>query len=143
MWSDKTYQVIRLDFSSLADKPHQDFKRGLGDKLINRFNIKEKVAQNDVNGIRDPDIILADILETSLNNSIVLLIDEYDAPLIHNIDKEEDLNGIMRTLNNFYATIKEYTGKFRLIFITGVTRISHVSIFSAFNNLKDLSLQDE
>ncbi|MBQ7608922.1 MAG: AAA family ATPase [Desulfovibrionaceae bacterium] len=41
------------------------------------------------------------------------------------------------------ATIKQYTDKFRLIFITGVTRASHVSIFSAFNNLLDLSLDSE
>ncbi|MBQ9536664.1 MAG: AAA family ATPase [Desulfovibrionaceae bacterium] len=143
MWNDKTYQVIRLDFSSLADKPPQDFKRGLGDKLITKFNVEGRVSKNDENGIRDPDIILAQILEKSLNNSIVLLIDEYDAPLTHNIDKEDNLNSIMMALNSFYATIKEYTDKFRLIFITGVTRISHISIFSAFNNLNDLSLSPE
>ncbi|MBQ7584809.1 MAG: AAA family ATPase, partial [Desulfovibrionaceae bacterium] len=77
------------------------------------------------------------------NNSTVLLIDEYDAPLTHNLDNPDELNNIKNILNSFYATIKQYTDKFRLIFITCITRVSHVSIFSAFNNLQDLSLEEE
>ncbi|MBQ9536662.1 MAG: AAA family ATPase [Desulfovibrionaceae bacterium] len=69
------------------------------------------------------------------------MIDEYYAPLTHNIDKEDNLNIILMALNNFYATIKEYIDKFRLIFITGITRTSH--IFSACNHLNDLSLSPE
>ena len=72
-----------------------------------------------------------------------MLIDEYDAPLLQHIDDHDELQNIMNVLNDFYATVKDYTDKFRLIFITGVTTISHISIFSAFNNLTDLSLHEE
>ncbi len=83
------------------------------------------------------------ILKNISNRSIVMLIDEYDAPLTHNINNQTELNNIMCIINNFYAVIKEYTSKFRFIFITGVTLTSHISIFSAFNNLRDISIEKE
>ncbi|MBQ7606778.1 MAG: AAA family ATPase [Desulfovibrionaceae bacterium] len=46
-------------------------------------------------------------------------------------------------LNGFFAKVKQYAGKFRLIFIAGVMKVNHVSIFSTFNNLKDISLDEE
>ena len=73
----------------------------------------------------------------------MLLIDEYDAPLTHHLDKPDELQQIVQILNNFYATVKGYTRKFRFIFITGITRIAHISIFSAFNNLRDISYETE
>ena len=91
----------------------------------------------------NPSDLLVDILDDQDNNSLVLLIDEYDAPLTHNINRSRKLNEIMDLLSDFYATIKQYTDKFRLIFITGITRANHVSIFSSFNNLKDISLENE
>ena len=141
-WQDKTYQVIHIDFSEIAESIDQEFNYSLSTKIINEFNIGYKIPDNSQK-LQYPNIIISEILKNFNNNSIVLLIDEYDAPLTHHIDEPNDLKSIMKTLNNFYATIKQYTGKFRFIFITGVTRASHVSIFSAFNNLKDLSLRKE
>ena len=143
MWFDTTYQTVRLDFSGMADSDAQELKRSLGDTIINAFRVKGTISQYDEQGVRDPGRVLSEIAEGLPNNSVVLLIDEYDSPLTHHINKDSELNEIMKILNNFYATVKQYTGKFRLIFITGVTRVSHVSIFSAFNNLLDLSLKKE
>ena len=143
MWNDKTYQVVHLDFSRFADKKNERLKSELGDKIIREFHAVGTVAQTNALGVRDPDSILDEILQKIPNNSTVLLIDEYDAPITHHINEPNELKEIMSILNDFYATVKQYTDKFRLIFITGVTRVSHVSIFSAFNNLQDLSLIDE
>ncbi len=90
-----------------------------------------------------PDSSLSSILKNINDNSLVLLIDEYDAPLTHHINQNDEINEIINILNDFYATIKQYTGKFRFIFITGITRTSHVSIFSAFNNIIDISLEND
>lgn len=90
-----------------------------------------------------PDSSLSSILKNINDNSLVLLIDEYDAPLTHHINQNDEINKIINILNDFYATIKKYTGKFRFIFITGITRTSHVSIFSAFNNIIDISLEND
>ena len=142
-WNDKTYQVIHLDFSSMSANNSFNLKKSLGDTILEEFNLRGIVSQYDEGGLRDPDRILNQIAKKIQNNSTVLLIDEYDAPLTHNLDNLDELNNIKKVLNNFYATVKQYTDKFRLIFITGVTRASHVSIFSAFNNLQDISLKEE
>ena len=143
MWEDTTYDVVRLDFSGMAEDTALELKNDLGETIIKKFKMEGSVSQGGISGIRSPHRILDEICEKLHNNSTVLLIDEYDAPLTHHINQEEELINITKILNNFYATVKQYTGKFRLIFITGVTRASHVSIFSAFNNLKDLSLKKE
>ena len=142
MWRDRTYKVVHIDFSEIADCSPQEFKFLLSTTIINEFNTEYFIQENSEK-FQYPNIILSEIIKSFDDNSIVLLIDEYDAPLVHNINNQYYLKSITSTLNNFYSTIKRYTGKFRLIFITGVTRASHISIFSAFNNLKDLSLREE
>ena len=142
-WHDKTYKVIHLDFSNLDSTNSQNFKRDLVATILQQFGLVNTIKAYDELGIRGPNIIINEIAEKLSNNSVVLLIDEYDAPLTHNLDNPERLNEIINTLNLFYSAIKLYTGKFRLIFITGIIRASHVSIFSAFNNLIDISLDDD
>ncbi|MBQ7456395.1 MAG: AAA family ATPase [Desulfovibrio sp.] len=143
IWDDTTYKVVHFDFSGIADDDPQEFKRDLVEIIVRQFNVEQAVSSFDTLGIRNPSVVLAEIAQNLDDNSVVLLVDEYDAPLTHHIDRHDELQEIMRILNNFYATIKQFTDKFRFIFITGVTRASHVSIFSAFNNIKDLSLRKE
>ena len=138
-WNDTIYQVVRLDFSSLAGRSVSSFKNGLMRRILKNFKIHELDILKKYD---NPSDLLVDILDDQDNNSLVLLIDEYDAPLTHNINRPRKLNEIMDLLNDFYATIKQYTDKFPLIFITGITRANHVSIFSSFNNLKDISLEN-
>lgn len=143
MWHDKTYHVVHLDFSRFASKAVEKFKSELGDKLIREFSFVSPTSRTNSSETRDPDSIFDEIVQKMPNNKVVLLIDEYDAPLTHFIDKPDELQERINVLNDFYAVVKQYAGKFRFIFIAGVTRASHVSIFSAFNNLKDLSLRKE
>ena len=137
LWQDKTYNVVRLDFSRTACNNYRDFYSALTTMLIDRFGINDKLDLNNI------DSILISAIDRLDNYSTVLLIDEYDAPLTHNIDQPDELENIISTLNKFYAAVKECMEKFRFIFITGITRTSHLSIFSAFNNLEDLSFDEE
>ena len=143
LWSDTTYNVVHFDFSRMAGKNVHDLKFVLSAKIISEFRADDTLIQNNSPKLQYPDLILDEILSKINNNSTIFLVDEYDAPLTHHINDPDELKGIMEVLNDFYATIKQYTDKFRLIFITGVTRSSHISIFSAFNNLIDISLNDE
>ena len=71
----------------------------------------------------------------------VILIDEYDKPLLQTMDINETLNEEYRnTLKSFYSVIKTCDQYIRLAFLTGVTKFSKVSIFSDLNNLEDLSM---
>ncbi|MBQ7739180.1 MAG: AAA family ATPase [Desulfovibrionaceae bacterium] len=143
VWNDKTYKVVHIDFSGMADDDHIDLIKDLGEIIIQEFEMDDLVSRSNSSGLKNPSMILNEICKKLKNKSVVLLIDEYDAPLTHNINNHDELDRIKKVLNNFYAVIKQYTGKFRLIFITGVTRASHISNFSAFNNLLDLSLDPE
>lgn len=143
IWNDKIYKVVHLDFSGMARKNPYEFKRVLGDEIIQEFDVRDQVQQFDAAGIREPSAILSEISKKLLPQSVVILIDEYDAPLIHHLDNPDELQELMDILNDFYSIIKQFTGKFRFVFITGITRTSHLSIFSAFNNLIDLSLNVE
>lgn len=70
---------------------------------------------------------------------IALLIDEYDSPLTSHHDSPELFNAAERVLSRFYSTVKSLDGALQFLFITGITRFSHTSIFSAFNSLDDLT----
>ncbi|MDL1963514.1 MAG: ATP-binding protein [Deltaproteobacteria bacterium] len=74
------------------------------------------------------------------NQKVVILIDEYDKPILDNIDKLETAIEIREGLKNFYSVIKDLDSYLKFVFITGVSRFSKVSIFSGLNNLKDISL---
>jgi len=74
---------------------------------------------------------------------VVILVDEYDKPLLHTMGVNEELNEHYRnTLKAFYSVIKSCDQYIRFAFLTGVTKFSKISIFSDLNNLKDISLHE-
>ena len=73
---------------------------------------------------------------------VVILVDEYDKPLLQTIGNEELQDNYRKILKSFYGVAKTMDGYIRLAFFTGVTKFSKVSVFSDLNNLKDISLDD-
>ena len=74
---------------------------------------------------------------------VVILIDEYDKPIIDYLDNLDQAEENRKTLKNFYSIIKDADQYIRFFFITGVSKFSKVSIFSDLNNLEDITLNDE
>ena len=74
---------------------------------------------------------------------VVILIDEYDAPVGHALADIKLASAIRGELSNFYIQIKENVGNIRFMMMTGVTKFTQLSVFSALNNLTDLTLQPE
>ncbi len=75
---------------------------------------------------------------------VVILVDEYDKPMLDTRHQDDELhNEITRATLGFYSVIKESAKYIRFVMITGVTKFSHVNIFSGLNNLKDISLRPE
>ncbi len=71
---------------------------------------------------------------------VVLLIDEYDKPIIDYLDDLPQAEANRNTLKRFYSVLKDLDRHLRLVFLTGVSKFSRVSIFSELNNLIDLTL---
>ncbi len=74
---------------------------------------------------------------------VVILVDEYDKPILDHIENPQKAEEMRDGLKNFYSVIKESDRYIRFCFITGVSKFSRISIFSDLNNLEDISLQPE
>ena len=137
LWKDKTYKVIHLDFSTFREVPsNSSFNKEFIDAF--KLSLEEAGIEPTKENIDSPANLLKKTLDTE--SEVVLLVDEYDAPLTAVLNDSNEFEDRRKILSNFYLTVKSCDGKFRFIFITGVTYYSHTSIFSAFNNLKDLTL---
>ena len=137
LWKDKIYKVIHLDFSTFREVPsNSSFNKEFMDAF--KLSLEEAGIEPTKENIDSPANLLKKTLDTE--SEVVLLVDEYDAPLTAVLNDSNEFEDRRKILSNFYLTVKSCDGKFRFIFITGVTYYSHTSIFSAFNNLKDLTL---
>ena len=137
LWKDKTYKVIHLDFSTFREVPsNSSFNKEFMDAF--KLSLEEAGIEPTKENIDSPAKLLKKTLDTE--SEVVLLVDEYDAPLTAVLNVSNEFEDRRKILSNFYLTVKSFDGKFRFIFVTGVTYYSHTSIFSAFNNLKDLTL---
>ena len=139
LWKEKTYKVLHLDFSLFKETPSNgSFNKDFMDSL--KFSLERAGIKPTKEKVDFPAKLLEKSIEKEDERSVVLLVDEYDAPLTAVLNDSNEFEDRRKILSNFYLTVKSFQGKFRFIFITGVTYYSHTSIFSAFNNLTDLTL---
>ena len=141
LWHDKTYKVIHLDFSGIKnDSDAASFLNKLSQLLLSAFSLADI---NFTLNKEDPISMFRNSVQVMDNGSLVLLIDEYDAPLTEVMSDKNNFDLKQGILSEFFATVKMLSNKFRFIFITGVTRFSNTSIFSAFNNIEDISFDSD
>ena len=101
-------------------------------------------------GINEPRIgannRLIDLINTAYEKSgkqVVVLIDEYDAPMLDVAHEKEQLDVLRNIMRNFFSPLKYSEAKLRFVFLTGITKFSQVSIFSELNNITNVSMDDE
>ena len=110
-----------------------DFQIAISDEAGNNGTIVEK---------SEPSTMLKAILK-NLDKEVVIIVDEYDSPIIHTYKNLELADKIRDTLSTFYTVIKNMGEKVRFFFITGITKFSNMSIFSQMNNLTDLTFDPD
>ncbi len=74
---------------------------------------------------------------------VVILIDEYDAPLLDVVHEEENLPILRKVMRNFYSPLKDLAPYLRFVFLTGITKFSQLSIFSELNNIRNISMHEK
>ena len=101
-------------------------------------------------GISEPRIgannRLIDLINTAYEKSgkqVVVLIDEYDAPMLDVAHEKEQLDVLRNIMRNFYSPLKYSEAKLRFVFLTGITKFSQLSIFSELNNITNVSMHQE
>ncbi len=134
------YPVLHFDMSRGKHMDKKQLEEYLGYLLEdqeNKFGITEH--RNGVNN-RFSDLMRAVYRKTG--RQLVVLIDEYDAPLLDVAHEDTLLPQLRDTMRNFYSPLKAAEPMLRFVFMTGITKFSQLSIFSELNNIKNVSMYE-
>lgn len=123
-YSFEKYPVLTFNFADINPESYKDF--------LNAFQnrISDQARSNGVDVEREkPSKMLYSVLRR-LDKKAVIIVDEYDTPIIHTYKNIKLADKIRDTLSVFYSVIKNSDDKIRFFFLTGVTKFSNMSIFS-------------
>ena len=137
-WKWQEYSVVSLSFSGVSHESPDELKRSLSSE------IKYLMRKNEIlfTGEKDLKSLLKDFvrgLHEATGQRVVIIIDEYDKPIIDHINDIELAESNRKILCSFFETIKDLDDYIRFVFITGVSKFSKASVFSGLNNLDDLT----
>ncbi|MDE7410310.1 MAG: ATP-binding protein [Muribaculaceae bacterium] len=140
-WDWEPYPVLRLDLNTdrYAEQGKLD---GVLDRLFRGWEEKYGVEVKD----EDYSQRFSTIIESAhkkTGQQVVILVDEYDKPLVGNLNKDDNFEHYRAKLASIYSNFKSSAEHIRLVFLTGVSRFSKLSVFSDLNNLKDITFADE
>ncbi|HSH05892.1 MAG TPA: AAA family ATPase [Anaerolineae bacterium] len=132
------FPIIHLDFSQIDIHTVSDLTQQIS------WQLKQIATENDITlSDNNYNLQFIDLVKQLAHNSeIIILIDEYDKPILDNIHDLPLANEIREQLKNFFTIIKSLDAHLRFIFITGISRFSKAGIFSGLNNLTDLTLDN-
>ena len=135
------YPVLHFDMSTAK---HMDKDRLLSE-LERKLYGYEQIYGRDESAIytnqRLESLIKRAYAQTG--QKVVVLIDEYDAPLLDVVHEEKELPKLRDVMRNFYSPLKACDPYLRFVFLTGITKFSQLSIFSELNNIKNISMLPE
>lgn len=138
----KSYPVLHFDMSELRGcatlQSMANVLSAMLERHEQRFGATKRIEEF---GARLSQLIRH--IHDSQGEQAVIIIDEYDSPLMRNLYDEEMSEGVRSLLRGFYQTAKTDGAFLRFVFITGVTKFSQLSILSELNNLKQISMLDE
>ena len=135
------YPVIRISFGGGIVHSRAELEQKIGEQL--RIN-------QDALGLRCTETgsgaCFAELLRlahAATGHRVVVLVDEYDKPILDNLTEPDTARATRDGLRNLYSVIKDNDAHVRFLFITGVSKFSKVSIFSGLNNLRDITVSAE
>ena len=131
------YPVLKISFG-VGSYETKDKLLSTIDFILNKYEQEYRIKKTSENpSVRLSNIILN--LSEQTGKQVVILIDEYDKPILDALYTEyEEQN--RQELRSFYSPLKDLDKYIRFLFITGITKVSHVNIFSGLNQLNDISL---
>ena len=132
------YPVLHFSMAGGKHMEKEQLQRYL--LYILKMNEERFGIENDA---IDPNIRLSSLIQTlykKMGKQVVVLIDEYDAPLLDVVHKEAELKELRDMMRNFYSPLKDCEPYLRFVFLTGITKFSQMSIFSELNNITNVSM---
>ncbi len=135
------YPVIRISFGGGVIQDPDQLTRKIGEQLrINQAALGVTCSEPDIEGC------FAELIReahAATGQRVVVLVDEYDKPILDNLTRPETAKGIRDGLRNLYSVIKDADAHIRFAMLTGVSKFSKVSLFSGLNNLRDITVSPE
>lgn len=134
------HPVFHFDMSTAKHLNEEQLQRILGYKLSEyekKWGADSGIAEDDINA-RFERLVKAAVENTG--EKAVIIIDEYDAPLLDVMNDKERLVPMRQIMRNFYSPIKSLDPYLRFVFITGINKFAQLSIFSELNNLQNISM---
>ena len=135
------YPVLRFDMSTAKHVDKERLESELNLKLIGYEKVYGRGEGEENVNQRLQGIIRRAYEQTGCQ--VVVLIDEYDAPLLDVVHEEKDLPVLRNIMRNFYSPLKACDPYLRFVFLTGITKFSQLSIFSELNNIQNISMLPE
>ncbi|MDR3303053.1 MAG: AAA family ATPase [Treponema sp.] len=135
------YPVLHLDLTGTSYMERTDLESRIAGNLRLYEEQWGRNAEEDTPAARFSGLIRR--AYTATGQRVVVIIDEYDKPLVDTLDKPSLHAEMREQLQGFYSVLKSVDQWLRFVFITGVTKFSKVSIFSTLNQLNDISLNDD
>ncbi|AEF19931.1 MULTISPECIES: ATP-binding protein [unclassified Hydrogenobaculum] len=135
---DKKYPIIKISFAS-GNIRTSDILLDLMTSQVNRISEKEQINLKE----KRPSQMFLELIQKlyeKYNQQVVVLIDEYDKPILDAIENIEVAKENREILKDFYSVLKDADPYLKLVFLTGVSRFSKVSIFSGLNQLNDITI---
>ena len=136
-----TYPVLHFDMSTAKHLDQKDLELELSLKLSRYEDLYGSGKEDEVR----PNQRLQGLIERAYEKTgqkVVVLIDEYDAPLLDVVHEEKELPKLRDVMRNFYSPLKACDPYLRFVFLTGITKFSQLSIFSELNNIKNISMDE-
>ena len=134
------YPVLHFDMSTAKHADCEQLLQELNMKLIRYEEVYGKM-EGEVNPNQRLEGLIKRAYEQT-GKQVVVLIDEYDAPLLDVVHEEKSLGVLRNIMRNFYSPLKACDPYLRYVFLTGITKFSQLSIFSELNNIKNISMNE-
>ena len=136
----KSYPVLHFDMSG-----GKHLEKGQLERYL-LYLLKDNEDRFGIEcDFQDTNVRLLNLISTlyeQTGKQVVVLIDEYDAPLLDVAHEEENLGVLRNVMRNFYSPLKKSEPMLRFVFLTGITKFSQLSIFSELNNIKNISMDE-
>ncbi len=135
--SSSPFYVLRFDMSTLSANSVDELKQSLRETVI----LKAVGSDIELTSIVFTTMLMELLMKLHKKyGAIVVLVDEYDKPILDNLSNLKRANEMREFLRSFYTVLKSSDDYLRFVFITGISRFSKVGVFSAMNNLDDISM---
>jgi hypothetical protein len=134
------YPVLHFDLGRLKELTPDELRKALH-KMLNKYDEAFGITTSGTPGERLDELIQKAYSRTG--HPVVVLIDEYDAPIMDALHQPDKLLEIRKVMRNFYASLKANNSNLKFVFITGVSTFSQMGIFSELNNLEKISSADK